>query len=255
MPRPEASNPGGRVGLITGASRGIGLAIAKTMIDRGDRVCLTSHDAAELEAASAELPAEQVLAVVGKAQDRKHQEVAVAQALDRFGRLDFFVNNVGINPVYGPVMTLDPDAVQKIIDTNVIAALGWTRQVHDAWMGEHGGAIVYISSIAGLRPAQGIGVYGMTKAALIHLIGQLALELAPRIRVNSVAPGLVRTRFAAAAYQGREEDVVAAYPLGRLGIPSDIAEAVSFLLSNEAGWITGQTIPVDGGRLLFGGAQ
>jgi NAD(P)-dependent dehydrogenase (short-subunit alcohol dehydrogenase family) len=133
--------------------------------------------------------------------------------------------------------------------------IGWTQRVHEAWLADHGGAIVFLSSIAGMRPANGIGAYGMTKAALIHLTTQLALELGPRVRVNSVAPGLVKTRIAESLYAGREDELETAYPLGRLGEPTDIASAVTFLLSNEAAWITGQTLVVDGGRLLTGGAQ
>jgi NAD(P)-dependent dehydrogenase (short-subunit alcohol dehydrogenase family) len=244
-----------KVAIVTGASRGIGLAIARTLLDRGDLVCLTSRDGDELLEVADRLPRDRALAVVGKAQDREHQADVVARTMDRFGRIDFFVNNVGINPVYGPVVDLDLDVVWKIIDTNLVAALGWTQRVHAAWMADHGGAIVYISSITGLRPAAGIGIYGMTKAALIHLTGQLAIELSPGVRVNSVAPGLVKTRFAASAYQGREEELAADYPLARLGEPTDIAGAVAFLLSDNAEWITGHTLTVDGGRLLVGGAQ
>jgi 3-oxoacyl-[acyl-carrier protein] reductase len=144
--------------------------------------------------------------------------------------------------------------VRKILDINVLAALGWTRLVHAAWMGQHGGAIVNVSSVAGFRPAPGIGAYGMSKAALSYLTGQLALELAPAVRVNAVAPAIVKTHFAQALYAGREDQVTEGYPLGRLGEPVDVAGTVAYLLSDAASWVTGQTIVLDGGSTLVGGA-
>ena len=116
-----------------------------------------------------------------------------------------------------------------------------------------GGAIVNISSISGIRPAPGIAFYGVTKAALIHLTEELAVELAPKVRVNAVAPAVVKTRFATVLYEGREEQVASTYPLGRLGVPDDVASAVAFLASDDAAWITGQTLVLDGGVLLKGG--
>jgi 3-oxoacyl-[acyl-carrier protein] reductase len=136
---------------------------------------------------------------------------------------------------------------------NCLAAVAWLQQVHRAWLGKHGGAVVNVASVAGLRPAPGIALYGASKAMLIHLTEELAVELGPDIRVNAVAPAVVKTRFATALYEGREEQVAADYPLGRLGVPTDIAGVVAFLLSPDAGWITGQTVAVDGGLLLAGG--
>jgi 3-oxoacyl-[acyl-carrier protein] reductase len=121
-------------------------------------------------------------------------------------------------------------------------------------MAGHGGAIVNVASIAGLRPAPNIGMYGASKSALIHITEELAVELGPQVRVNAVAPAVVKTRFATALYEGREAEVSAAYPLKRLGTPEDIAGAVTFLLSDDAAWITGQTLAIDGGILLGGGA-
>ena len=120
-------------------------------------------------------------------------------------------------------------------------------------MGEHGGSIVNVASVAGLRPSPGIGMYGVSKAALIRLTTELAVELGPGIRVNAVAPAVVKTKFATALYEGREEEVSAAYPLKRLGVPEDVAGAVAFLLSDAASWITGQTLVLDGGVTLTGG--
>jgi NAD(P)-dependent dehydrogenase (short-subunit alcohol dehydrogenase family) len=244
-----------KVGIVTGASRGIGLAIAGSLIARGDRVCLTSRDGDELKEAAATLPAERVLAVVGNVTDPLHCEEAVARTIEEFGGIDFLVSNVGINPVYGPLLRLDLASIRKVFETNLFAAIGWSRQVYQASMRQRGGAIVFVSSITGLRPAVGVGAYGLTKAALIQLTGQLAAELGPGIRVNSVAPGLVRTQFAASIIEGRAEELASAYPLGRLGEPEDVAGAVAFLLSDAASWVTGHTLVVDGGRVLNSGEQ
>ena len=116
-----------------------------------------------------------------------------------------------------------------------------------------GAAVVNVASVAGLRPSPPIGIYGASKAALIHATAELALELAPRIRVNAVAPAVVKTVFATMLYEGREAEVAARYPLGRLGVPDDVASVVAFLASDDAGWMTGQTLVVDGGLLLGGG--
>jgi NAD(P)-dependent dehydrogenase (short-subunit alcohol dehydrogenase family) len=157
------------------------------------------------------------------------------------------VNNTGVNPAYGPLVETDLDLVRKTLDTNVVAALGWVQEVHRRSMGERGGAIVNVASLAGLRQASMIGAYGMSKAALVHLTQQLAAELAPAVRVNAVAPAVVRTRFATVMYENREEQVAASFPLRRLGVPEEVAGVVAFLLTDEAAWITGQTVVVDGG--------
>ena len=243
-----------RVAIVTGASRGIGLGIAAELVRRGARVCVTARRPESLAEAVDGLGGPDVaIGVPGKADDAGHQAEAVSRTIEAFGRLDMLVNNTGINPVYGPLVDIDPAAAAKIFAVNVLAPIAWTRQARDAWMGEHGGAIVNVSSVAGLRASPGIGMYGISKAALIRLTVELAVELGPLIRVNAVAPAVVKTRFATALYEGREEQVAASYPLKRLGIPEDIAGVVAFLLSDQASWITGQTVVLDGGVTLTGG--
>jgi 3-oxoacyl-[acyl-carrier protein] reductase len=244
----------GKTALITGASRGIGLAIAQRLVDEGARVCVTARRSEALaEAVEALGGPEHAIAVAGKADDPEHQATAVARTIEAFGSLDVLVNNAGVNPAYGRMLDLDPAAFRKVFEVNVISALAWVREVHKAWMGEHGGAVVNVASVAGLGPARMIGAYAASKAALIQLTVQLADELSPLIRVNAVAPAVVKTSFAAALYEGREEKVAAGYALGRLGVPEDIAGAVAFLASADAGWMTGQTLVLDGGLLLKSG--
>ena len=244
-----------RVAIITGASRGIGLGIAKELTERGAKVCITARKPEALEEAVKELGGpDNAIFVPGKSDDPEHQDEAIARTLEAFGRVDMLVNNTGINPVYGPIVDIDPAAAAKILAVNVLAPLAWTKKARDAWMGEHGGSIVNVSSVAGLqRASPNLGMYGVSKAALIRLTVELAAELGPKIRVNAVAPAVVKTKFATALFEGREEQVAATYPMKRLGVPADIAGAVAFLLSDEASWITGQTLVLDGGVTLGGG--
>jgi NAD(P)-dependent dehydrogenase (short-subunit alcohol dehydrogenase family) len=244
-----------RTVIVTGASRGIGLEVARTLLAHGANVVITARSREPLEAAAASLDAgDGVLAVAGNTADPMHRATAVSAALDHFGSIDALVNNTGINPQYGPLVAAELGTVSKILDTNVIAALGWIQTVYREWMAEHGGAVVNVTSAAGLRPAPNIGAYAISKAALTHMTQQLAVELAPRVRVNAVAPAVVRTRFAERLYED-EAGVASRYPLGRIGSPADVAGAVSFLLSDDAGWITGHTLLVDGGLMATGGIE
>lgn len=236
----------GTVTLITGSSRGIGYAVAERIVAEGGSVVITGRNAEKLETARAAL-GDRATAVAGAADDPEHQAAVFAHITQTHGRLDHLVNNAGINPAYGPLRGTDPGAARKILEVNVIGAWSWARQALDAGLTS---AIVNIASVAGLASSPNLGFYGISKAALINLTIQLAEELAPTIRVNAVAPAVVKTRFAAALYEGREEEVARAYPLARLGEPEDIAGPVAFLLSDDAAWITGQAITIDGGSSI-----
>jgi NAD(P)-dependent dehydrogenase (short-subunit alcohol dehydrogenase family) len=246
----------GRAALVTGASRGIGFAIARELLGRGASVTITARKPDELAAAAEQLTAGgdpgRVLAIAGNAGSADAREAAVGRTVEQFGNLAILVNNTGINPTYGFLMDADLDAVRKTFDTNVVAALGFVQLAYKAWMGEHGGAIVNLASVAGIRSSGVIAAYGASKAALIRLTEELAWQLGPSIRVNAVAPAVVKTQFATALYAHDEEKVSAAYPMKRLGTPEDVARLVGFLVSDAASWITGETVRVDGGILSTG---
>ncbi|WSQ07637.1 SDR family oxidoreductase [Streptomyces sp. NBC_01231] len=243
----------GKVALVTGASRGIGYGVAEALVARGDRVCITGRNEDALKEAVEQLGADRVIGVAGKAHDMAHQAVVVERTMEAFGRVDFLVNNAGTNPVFGPIADLDLDIARKVFETNVISALGFAQKTWHAWQKDNGGAIVNIASVAGVSASPFIGAYGISKAAMINLTLQLAHEYAPRVRVNAIAPAVVKTQFAKALYEGRETEAAAAYPLGRLGMPSDIGGTAAFLTSDQSDWITGQTLVVDGGIFLNAG--
>ena len=187
---------------------------------------ITARKPDELAAAADALVAEaaggdraRVLALPGNAGSAAAREEAVAATVETFGNLAILVNNTGVNPTYGPLVEADLDAVRKIFEINVVAALGYVQLAHRAWMGEHGGVVVNLASVAGLRSTGAIAAYGASKAALIRLTEELAWQLGPGIRVNAVAPAVVKTRFAEALYAEGEEKVGAAYPMKRLGRP------------------------------------
>jgi NAD(P)-dependent dehydrogenase (short-subunit alcohol dehydrogenase family) len=245
----------GRTALVTGASRGIGLAIARSLVARGARVVVTGRKPDALAEAVTALGGPGVaVGVAGNAGDAEHRAEAVRTAVDTFGSLEVLVGNVGINPVYGPLVDLPLDGFRKILDTNVVSTLGLVQEAWRAWMAENGGSVLVVASVAGLKASPMIGGYGVSKAALVNLVTQLAVELGPRVRVNAVAPAVVKTRFAGALYEGREAEAAAQYPVGRLGEPEDVGEAAAYLLGDGAGWVTGQTLVLDGGALSRGPA-
>ncbi|MFC8583625.1 SDR family oxidoreductase [Streptomyces sp. NPDC057217] len=253
MSTKEQPEPSGRVALVTGASRGIGYGIAEALVARGDRVVITGRGEEALKEAVERLGADRAIGVPGKAHDEAHQATAVEAAMDGFGRVDFLINNAGTNPVFGPIADLDLNVARKVFETNVVSALGFAQRTWHAWQKRNGGAIVNIASVAGVSASPFIGAYGISKAAMVNLTLQLAHEFAPVVRVNAIAPAVVKTKFAQALYEGREAEAAASYPLGRLGEPEDIGGAAAFLTSSQSEWITGQTLVVDGGIFLNAG--
>jgi 3-oxoacyl-[acyl-carrier protein] reductase len=244
-----------RVAIVTGASRGIGLESARALLSDGFAVCITARNGDALEQSRAALAdtGGEVVAIAGASQDPEHGAEVVRSVLERWGRIDVLVNNAAMSPFIGDLLDAEPQHLDKAWAVNVAAPWAWSRQVVKEYMAEHGGAIVNMASIGGTYPVPRVGVYNVSKAALIHMTRQLALELAPRVRVNAVAPATIKTDFARAKYEGREQEVADQYPLQRLGAPEEVAEVVVMLSNGKLGWVTGQTFVVDGGASLIQG--
>ncbi|MEU9365096.1 SDR family oxidoreductase [Streptomyces avermitilis] len=234
----------GRVAVVTGASRGIGRAVAEAFAAAGAQVCVTARDADGVRRAAEELGG---VGLAGSVADPAHLREVTELALAAFGRLDVVVNNAATNEPYGPLLDADPDRWREAFTINVEAPLRLVQCAWRAWMGEHGGAVVNICTEGAAHVGPNVGAYGTTKAALLHLTRQLAGELAPKVRVNSVSPGLVRTELARFVWEHGEDELAAGLPLGRIGQPADIARAVVWLASDAAEWITGADLLVDGG--------
>ena len=241
----------GKSALVTGASKGIGLAIATAMAEAGARVMISSRKQDALEKAAAGIDGE-VEVFAANAGEPEQAEACVAAAVDRLGSLDILVNNAATNPYFGRAIDIDLSRYDKTFQVNVRGALVWTQLAWRAWMEAHGGSVINIASVGGMRYGGLIGIYDTTKAALIHLTRHLAVELAPTVRVNAIAPGLVKTDFAKALYESGEGAVAAAMPLKRLGVPEDIGPAAVYLASDAASWVTGNVLVLDGGLLVGG---
>jgi len=239
----------GRTAIITGGSRGIGLAIAQQLAALGANVVVTSRKQESADAAAEQITGS-AIGVAAHAVDDDAAKRCVDLTLDRFGSIEILVNNAGTNPAYGPLIEQDHARFAKTFEVNLWAPLLWTSLAVKAWMAEHGGAVVNTASIGGMHQSPNMGMYNATKAALIHVTKQLALELSPRVRVNAICPGVVRTRLAEALWKEHEQALSASTALGRIGEPADVASAVAFLVSDEASWITGETLVLDGGQLL-----
>jgi NAD(P)-dependent dehydrogenase (short-subunit alcohol dehydrogenase family) len=241
----------GKVALVTGGSRGIGKGIAKVFADAGARVMITSRKAESCEATAKEL-GEAVHWEPGNIGRSEDAERVIDATLERLGSLDILVNNAATNPYAGPTIDVDRPRWEKTLEVNLTAPLFWTQLAWQRWMKENGGSVINISSVGGLATNPILGVYDVTKAALIHLTKQLAAELGPKVRVNAIAPGLIKTDFARVLWEGdRGEQVAQAYPLERLGEPEDVGAAALFLADDaSSGWVTGQTLVLDGGGLV-----
>lgn len=247
----------GRAAIVTGSSRGIGRAVAERLTAAGTHVVINArreHEVAQTVEALRDRPG-RVVGVTANVRDDDAADRLAEAAIEAFGRLDFVVNNAGASPYYGPLLGATKDAFLLTSAVNAWAPLALVQAACRAGLGGHDGAAVVNVSTIGSRQVQPlVAVYTSSKAALDVLTRTLARELGPRgIRVNGVAPGLVRTQMATALWEGEQERLESELlPLQRIGNPDDIAGAVQFLLSSESSWMTGATLDVDGGRLLVG---
>jgi NAD(P)-dependent dehydrogenase (short-subunit alcohol dehydrogenase family) len=238
--------------LVTGASRGIGSAIATALVEQGAQVVLSSRKQADLDGEAARINAEypeRAIAIAAHTGRPEDLERLVKSAMERLGHIDILVNNAATNPSFGPVMGAELSAWDKTFEVNLRGVFILSKLVYEAWMEEHGGVVVNIASVGGIRPGLGLGIYNVTKAGVIMLTRQLARELGGKVRVNAIAPGLIKTRFAEALW-GNEailERVLESNPMGRIGVPDEIAGAVAFLASDAASYINGEVIVIDGG--------
>lgn len=239
----------GKVALITGGSRGIGEAIAKEFLAAGAAgVVITGRKQAGLDQALEEIGGgDKVIGIAGGADDPAHVARAVQQTVHDFGACDILINNAATNPVAGNITDVDLGALDKTWAVNQRGPLMFAREVWRQWMRANGGAIVNVASVGGLVPGPLLGAYNVSKAALIFMTRQLAFEMAPSVRVNAVAPGIVKTRFSRLLWEMNEESAAGLHPLKRLGEVEDVAASVLFLASDAASWITAVTIPIDGG--------
>ncbi|MCU1379641.1 MAG: fabG [Acidimicrobiales bacterium] len=236
----------GKVVLVTGASKGIGRAIAATCAAAGAQVLLSSRKQAGLEEAAATMKGE-VDVFAANAGEPDQARACVQACVERFGQIDVLVNNAATNPYYGPLMGIDVGAAEKTVKVNQTGYLVWTQEAMKAGLADRGGAVLNIASIGGVSVETNLAWYNVTKAAEIHLTRHLAAELAPDVRVNAILPGIIRTDFSKQLWEANEELVADHIPMKRVGLPDDIASAALFLVSDASAWITGQTLIVDGG--------
>jgi NAD(P)-dependent dehydrogenase (short-subunit alcohol dehydrogenase family) len=245
----------GKVAIVTGGSRGIGRAISLALAEHGAKIAVASRKLDACEGVVREIAAAggQAIAVSANIGYREQVEALVAATRKAFGRIDILICNAAVNPHAGPLSELTDAMFDKLMATNVKSNLWFANLVFPEMAERRDGAMVIVSSIAGLRGSSAIGGYGITKAADLQLVRQLAVEWGPRnIRVNAIAPGLVRTDFAKYLWEDPElhQKAVSGYPLRRIGEPEDIAGAAVFLASKAGAFTTGEVIVIDGGATI-----
>jgi len=244
----------GKVAVVTGSSRGIGRSIARTLAEAGAKVTVTSRKSEACEAVAEEIVADggKAIPVACNVSDKVQVSNLVKETTSQLGPIDILVCNAAANPAYGPMTDLEDRSVEKIFTTNVLGPIWLINLVAPSMRERGGGSIILLSSIAGLAGSRNIGAYAVSKAADAQIARNYAVELGPdNIRVNAIAPGLVKTDFARALWEGEEGKAFAARtPLNRLGEPEDIAGVAVFLASDAAKFMTGQTLVVDGGVLI-----
>jgi len=251
---PECFSLQGRVAAVTGASRGIGLAIAGALSRAGARlaICGRKQGAVDEAAAGLDQGRGDVLPVAANVSRSGDRERFIERVMAWGGRIDILVNNVGANPYYGPLAGIDEASWDKVFEVNLKACLLLCQRAHRAWMQEHGGVILNVSSLAGLIPTANINAYSVSKAALDHLTRCLASEWGrDNVRVNALAPGLIRTEFSRALWESPAGQArIRTNPLSRLGEAEDVAMGALFLVSPAASFISGQILVVDGGEMV-----
>jgi NAD(P)-dependent dehydrogenase (short-subunit alcohol dehydrogenase family) len=239
----------GKVALVSGASRGIGAAVARIFAEHGASVMLSSRKIDALEATAATIDGDTAV-FAANAGNHEQAQACVAATIERFGGLDILVNNAATNTYYGRSIDIDLPRFDKIIEVNLRGPFIWTQEAWKQAMAEGGGAVINVVSIGGMKHSSPIGIYNMTKAALIHQTKHLAGELGPGVRVNAIAPGLVKTDFARALWEPGADKSDWPWPLLRLGEPLDIARAALYLASDLSSWVTGDVLVVDGGNMV-----
>jgi NAD(P)-dependent dehydrogenase (short-subunit alcohol dehydrogenase family) len=247
----------GKVALITGSTKGIGLAIAQRMAEAGAKVVISSRrqDACDEVAAEIKANGGEAVAIACNINYKEQLQNLVEKTVAAFGEIDILVCNAALNPFYGSSQDIPDDAFSKIMDSNIGSAHRLCQFVLPGMAKKGGGAVIIVSSIAGLKGSAMLGAYGISKAADMQMARNLAVEWGPKnIRANCIAPGLIRTDFAKALWEDPEvyKQTVSKYPLRRIGEPDEIAGAAIFLASDAGSFTTGQTIVVDGGGTITG---
>jgi NAD(P)-dependent dehydrogenase (short-subunit alcohol dehydrogenase family) len=239
----------GKVALVTGASKGIGAAIARIYAEHGASVMLSSRKIDALEETAATIEGDTAVFAANGGNPEQAQ-ACVAATIERFGGLDILVNNAATNPYFGRTIDIDLPRFDKIVEVNLRGPFVWTQEAWKQVMATGGGTVINIASVGGLTYSGPIGVYDMSKAALIHLTKHLADEMGPGVRVNAIAPGLIKTDFARALWEPGGDRAEWPWPLARLGEPLDVARTALYLASDLSSWVTGEIIVVDGGAMV-----